>query len=235
MDATGFSWESVSNTLIRLNSEKLTNEVWSPELFGPRRKDLQRIIGVLLQVPELRGPLEEVTGGPYPDGDTLSRIICDWVQGRPMSEMAIEYFSRNRKDNGDNSNNIDMVSAMTSCCRNVFGRLTQTASWGLAALQSLTIGDSFDSLSEDEQRTLRNLPARVYYGVNSDEAVTLRLLGVPRTAAVPLAKQLGIRADEPLHQVRTKINLTNADVWRAALGNRGDSYHHVWSIIEGKI
>lgn len=234
VDATGFSWESVSNTLVRVNEANLTSEVWSPELFGTRRDDLRRMMGVLLQVPELREPLKEVTGGEQPDGDMLARIICDWVQGRPLTEMATAYFSKKSGDDKESTGDEDPVAAMTRCCRSVFGRLTQTASWGLAALQSLTIGDSFDTMSTEDQRLLRNLPARVYYGVNSDEAVALRLLGVPRTAAAPLAKSLGVGASEPLNEVRAKLRAANVNTWRTALGDRGESYHRVWSIIEGE-
>lgn len=235
VDATGFSWESVNSTLARLNQEHLTKDVWSPDLFGQRRHDLQRMVGVLLEVPELRKSLNEITVGPRPGGDTLTRIICDWVQGRTLSEMAFEYFATKSGEDIADSVAADPVTAMTKCCQRVFGRLTQTASWGLAALQSLTLGDTFDSLSVDEQRTLRNLPARVYYGVNSDEAVALRLLGVPRTAAEPLAQQIGIGAAEPLHEVRARVRGSSVDTWKAALGDRGASYHRVWSIIEGEI
>ena len=235
VDATGFSWESVSNTLVRLDQAGLRDSVWSPELFGSRRNDLQRMVGVLLEIPELRKSLQEVTGGPRPNGDALSRIICDWVQGRPLTEMAIEYFAGASDSNEDKAGGVDSIAAMTRCCRSIFGRLTQTASWGLAALQSLTIGDSFDSLSTDEQRVLRNLPARVYYGVNSDEAVALRLLGVSRMAATPLARQLAINAADPLYQIRAQVRRATVDDWTAALGNRGTSYHHVWSIVEGEL
>jgi hypothetical protein len=233
VDATGFSWESVSNTLVRLNEARVTSDVWTPDLFGTRRDDLQRMMGILLQVPELRGPLKEVTGGPQPDGDTLSRIICDWVQGRPLTEMATEYFAKKTGDDKDAADDADPVAAMTRCCQSVFGRLTQTASWGLSALQSLTIGDTFETMSDDDQRALRDLPARVYYGVNSDEAVALRLLGVPRRAATPLAQVLHIDRLEPLHHVRTKLNSATVDAWIGALGNRGRSYHRVWTILEG--
>ena len=236
VDATGFSWETVSNTLSRLSAAHVTSEVWSPDIFGTRRHDLQRMVGVMLEVPELRESLREVTGGTKPNGDTLSHIICDWVQGRSLAEMATEYFSGKQSDDeGVAANESDSISAMTRCCSRIFGRLTQTASWGLAALQSLTIGDEFDSLSADEQLSFRNLPARVYYGVNSDEAVALRLLGVPRAAAMPLAGQLGVRGNEPLHEIRIKVRNANADTWVRALGNRGTSYHRVWSIIEGEI
>jgi len=49
------------------------------------------------------------------------------------------------------------------------------------------MGNAIDELNADEQRMVRNLPSRVYYGVNSDAAIDLRLLGVPRKAAQPLA------------------------------------------------
>lgn len=88
-------------------------------------------------------------------------------------------------------------------------------------------------MSANEQRTLRNLPAWVYYGVNSDEAVALRLLGVPRTAAAPLATTLGVAPNESLNVTREKLRTATAGAWRNALGKRGESYRRVWSIIEG--
>ena len=234
VDATGFSWETVSNTLVRLGQENLSDDVWTPELFGSRRDDLRRMMGVLLQVPELREPLQDVTGGTSPDGDKLARIVCDWVQGRSLTDMANEYFTQTTYEESDDEGAIDPVAAMTRCCRSVFGRLTQTASWGLSALQSLTIGETFDEMSAEEQRSLRNLPARVYYGVNTDEAVALRLLGVPRAAAPALARGLGVKSAEPLHEVRKRLRTADSGTWIAAMGERGASYHRVWSIIEGE-
>lgn len=233
VDATGFSWESVSRTLARIDEAKLTRSVWSPEIFESRRTDLNRMMGVLLEVPELRGKLKEVVGGAQPDGDKLARITCDWVHGRALSEMARDYFGRDADKANDRSDQGD-PAAMTRCCRMVFGRLTQTVSWGLAALQSLTFQDSIDSLSEADQRMVRNLPARVYYGVNSDEAVALRLLGVPRSAAEALARRLDVGVDEPLHALRTRVARADASQWTAALGEIGASYHRVWSILQGE-
>lgn len=231
VDSTGFSWESVSNTLVRLGEEKLPKDVWSPELFAGRRDDLRRMMGLLLEVPELRDPLKAVTGGTSPDGDKLARIICAWVQGRPLTEMATDFFAPPGEQDRAAT---DPVKAMTKCCQSVFGRLTQTASWGLSALQTLTLGDALDELSPDEQRSLRNLPARVYYGVNSDEAVALRLLGVPRTAAPALAEGLSVEPGEPLHRIRGRLRATDVSDWTKAMGERGVSYHRVWSIMEGE-
>ena len=227
VDATGFSWESVRATLARIRDTNITADAWSPELFGSKRDDLRRMMGVLLDVPELREPLKEVTGGSRADGDTLARIVCDWVRGRSISSMAREYFS-------DDPSAPDPRRDVTRCCRNIFGRLTQTASWGLAALQSLTVGDSMEALPEEDRRTLRNLPARVYYGVNSDRAVALRLLGVPRLAAEPLARELGVDPSEPLHSLRASLREVGAERWRAALGEQGTACRFVWRIIEGE-
>ena len=229
VDATGFSLESVRATLGRLRDEGIESASWTPELFGRRRNDLRRMMGVLLQVPELQESLQEVLGGPQPDGDKLSRIICDWVHGRALSEMATEYFRNDNRGGADKD-----IAAITKCCRNIFGRLTQTASWGLSALQSLTIGDAMESLSTEEQKVIRNLPARVFYGVNSDEAVAIRLAGVPRVAAPRLARHIGISATEPIHKVRDRVRRTNAEDWRKALGDRGVSHYHVWAILEGE-
>lgn len=230
VDSTGFSWESVSNTLYRIGEAKLTNYHWSDEIFGERRKDLQRMMGVLLQVPELREKLSEVTGGPQPDGETLSRIICDWVNGRPLREMATEYFVKSTDETGVDT---DPVSSMTKCCQSIFGRLTQTASWGLSALQTLTIGDSLENLPASEQRSIRNLPSRVYYGVDSDEAVALRLLGVPRSAAKPLSNSLKITAEDSLGTIRAKLAKTTSDDWKQAIGPNGQSFRRVWEIVNG--
>lgn len=233
VDLTGFSWESVSTTLARLSESKISEDVWGADLFSTRRGDLQTLMGILLQVPELRERLASVTGGTQQDGNKLARIVCDWVQGVPLTEMAQEHFASRINPDGQEQS-LDSVAAMTNCCSSLFGKLTQTASWGLSALQSLTLRDRLQEASLAEQRTIRNLPARIYYGVNSDEAVALRLLGVPRNAATPLSGVLQVNASDTLPTVRSKLRSAQRSQWSAALGPIGESYHRVWSIIEGQ-
>jgi len=234
VDATGFSLESVTRTLGRLRTAQIAPDVWSPELFGSNRRELSKLFGVLLRVPELRDKLGEVVGGGRSDGDLLSRVVCDWVGGRPLTEMAATYRFGAPKDDADDGKGHDPVTAMTRCCRAIFGRLTQTASWGLAALQSMTLGDSLEHMSEAQRREARNLPARVYYGVSSESALVLRLLNVPRAAAPGLATALGVDPGEPLHRVRARLRATPRTTWEKALGARGASYHRVWAILEGE-
>lgn len=230
VDTTGFSWESVNNVLVKLQQEKITEDIWvADELFHGDVRSLQRLVGILFSVPELKEDLELTTGGRGQDSNRIARMISDWVNGVSIEDLAKTYFSTNAREE-----TISATESITSCCRSIFSKLTQTASWGLAALQSVTFGEKFDQLSNAQQQTLRNLPARVFYGVNTDEAVALRLLGVPRGAAEPLARSLGgtLRTTS-LPGIREYLVQTHVDVWSQAIGKAGPDYYRVWRVLEG--
>lgn len=229
VDTTGFSLETVTNTLSRLSQSGLREDAWDEGLLTMPRPRLSKMMGLLLQVPELSDNLREVLGGDSPNGDKLARIVCDWVQGTSLEDMAERHFPVTDKDGL-----LKRTDSMTKCCQRLFGKLTQTASWGLAALQALTFKDKLDALSELEQRSLRNLPARVYYGVNSDAALALRLVGVPRQAAAPVADAVGIDPGASPSEVRALLKQSGEAPWRKALGDLGPIYHAVWSIVEGE-
>ena len=229
VDHTGFSLETVRNTLVRLSDQQVNEDAWTSTMFDTPRPHLSRMMGILLEVPELRDELGDVVGGSRRDGDKLARIVCDWVQGRPLSEMAMDYFKVTGK-----AGETDAVGTMTKCCQRLFGRLTQTASWGLAALQTLTFRDRFDDLDDAEKRSLRNLPGKVYYGVNTDEALLLRLIGVPRRAAEPLSRTLEMSSETPLTEARAALREGGEGPWQQALGDLGPTYRMVWSIIEAE-
>ncbi len=84
-----------------------------------------------------------------------------------------------------------------------------------------------------ELKKLGNLPSQVFYGVNSDEAIVMRLLGIPRTAAKPLANYCKSDSKESLPALRSRLrNLTDSD-WNQALGANGQVYRKIWHILEG--
>lgn len=217
VDYTGFSLESVNGALGRLQSTSIGPDSWTPELFDQPRPHLHAMMGILLSIPELRGNFESVIRKTSLDGESLAHAICDWVQGASMATLAGKYFK----------------GEMTVCCQMLFQRINQTAAWGLSALQTLTMGSRLERLSEREQRTVRNLPARVYYGVSSDRALALRLVGVPRTAAEPLAMELGVTADTGTAQIRERLRKSDDALWRGAMGEIGVAYRAVWRLLEG--
>ncbi len=222
VDSTGFSLQSIRTVLGAVRDEGIRSESWNTQsLFSYANGDLQGMMGVLLRVPELRENLRAVTGGSSPDGRKLALIVKDWVNGVPIPEIARRYFMGEDRD---------FVTAMTACGQNLFGKLTQTAAWGLGALLSIT----GSHLPEEQLRSLSNLPSRVYYGVNSDSAIALRLLGVPRTAATQLAAFMGNVLTDSLDGVRRHLRSMDTTSWKRALGqHQGEIYQKVWRILEG--
>jgi hypothetical protein len=219
VDSTGFSLQSIK-TVMR-HQGHLGPDSWDRErLFSQGDSTLQDMMGVLLRVPELRGNLETVLGGRTPDGDKLALILKDWVNGEEIATIADRHF---RKDGEDE------VTALTKCGQNLFGKLAQTSSWGLNALMAITASD----LPEEERNRLANLPSQVFYGVSTDEAITLRLLGVPRRAATPLARTLNLSEGESLPKIRQRLASLSQQDWFKALGPDGNVYRKAWQIMDG--
>lgn len=219
VDSTGFSLQSVNTVLTHRGN--IDENSWNIEtLYATGDTTLQDMMGILLRVPELRDSLEAVTGGTQADGVKLALILKDWVGGASIPAIANRYFHEEDSDD---------VAAITKCGQNLFGKLAQTASWGLGALLTIT-GNTLD---EDHLKKLSNLPAMAFYGVNSDDAILFRLLGVPRSAASSIANQLHQYISEPLPELRKKLsNLTETD-WNRAIGKNGKIYHKVWRVLEG--
>ena len=91
-----------------------------------------------------------------------------------------------------------------------------------------------NEIEEDEFKELSNLPARVFYGVNSDDAMILRLAGVSRFASNELSKLLPNIKNKSISTVRTILKNERENIWIKAMGSeKGDVYRKIWSILEG--
>ncbi len=223
VDSTGFSLQSVKQLLAGANAENISKDSWDKTtLFSNSSTELQKMVGILLDIPELRDNFEVVIKKtPTDDGNSISHIIKDWVNGESLPTIAEKYFKQE---------NDSMDDALTKCCQNLYGKITQTASWGLSAMLSSTVGE----IEEEEFKSLSNLPAQVYYGVNNDNAMMLRLLGVPRVASTELSVVLSDIKDESVSKVRSRLQNDGVEIWQRAMGDeKGKTYHKVWSILEG--
>lgn len=220
VDSTGFSLQSIQTVLTHRGD--IGPNSWNRDtLFQAGDGSLQNMMGVLLRVPELRDNLKAVLGGRVPDGDKLALILKDWVNGEEVTTIAERHF---RKDG------MDSTTALTKCGQNLFGKLAQTSSWGLNALLAITTSH----LSDDERNRLANLPSQVFYGVSTDAAITLRLLGVPRRAATSLAQSLNISDGDSLPTIRQHLSALSEQDWTSAVGSSGKAYQKAWRIIDGE-
>ena len=176
-DSTGFSPEGVRKAMGEMQSleRKLTPSDWAPDsLFGDGGK-IADLFGVMLKVPQLQQELEKIGGSGF-DQSRISEITRDWVNGRGLDDIARKYFS--------NDNDTD-TTALTNACRAIYRAIVNNGTWGISALSRIS-GFDFDALPERERHRINALPAMVYHGVRSEDAVLMRMNSAPRSAAESL-------------------------------------------------
>ena len=234
-DSTGFSPEGVRAAMGGIHSLEsgLTASDWAPEsLFGEGGR-MADLVGVMLRVPQLRKNLAEL-GGNGPVQSRISEITNDWVNGMGIESIAAKHFSREKDDEAG-------TAALTDACRAIYRTIVNSGTWGVSALSRVS-GIDFDTLSEAEARRINALPAMIYHGVSSEDAVLMRMNSAPRSAA----EALGLLyremhgADERRYSVgeaRRFLRGLGADDWDgvrpegAALSGIG--YKRVWEVLSG--
>ena len=130
----------------------------------------------MLNVPQLKEQLEEIGGQGF-DRTRISDITRDWVNGKGINDIAREYFKREKDEGG--------IAALTDACRAIYRSIVNNGTWGVSALSRMSDLD-FDALSETERRRINALPAMIYHGVRSEDAVLMRMNAAPRSAAEAL-------------------------------------------------
>lgn len=219
VDSTGFSCESVLTALAQMNQHKLGSQLLDDSLFEPQSDVLAKAIGVLLEVPELHDQLvKQGSGGPY-SGDFLARVVKDWVGGLSLAELATRYFARTESEAAS--------ASITRCCQRMFGSILPSISWGLAAMQTMTLATDADATADSG---VRDMASFVFYGVDSRAAIALRLFGVSRTAALAMARTHG--RDKSIEDLRRFVAESSIRDWTDALGDVGEAYFRAWRLAE---
>ena len=231
-DATGFSPEGVSRVLSEFDKleSKLTPSDWTPEsLFGPGSK-MADLFGIMLNVPQLKEDLERAGGSGF-DKSRLSHLTNDWVNGKRLDDIAKEYF-----------NNPSDTVALTNACRAIYRAIVNSGTWGISALSQMS-GINFDLLSDRERRRINVLPAMVYHGVSSEDAVLMRMNSAPRSASEALGELYrGFTGDDEerysVEKARNFLKNLSTDEWAKARPNgaalSGEGYKAVWEILSGE-
>jgi replicative superfamily II helicase len=234
-DSTGFSPEGVQRAMVGINNleEKLRPDDWAPEsLFGEAGR-MADLFGVMLKVPQLKQQLEEIGGDGF-DYTHLSNITRDWVNGVQLEDIARTYFSQD----ADRSE----TKAFTDACKAIYRAIINNGTWGVSALSRVS-GIDFEGMTEAEHRRINALPAMIYHGVRTEDAVLMRMNSAPRSAAEKLGSlyRETIDNDESRYSVgraRSFLkNMTTRDWDRARPENAplsGAGYRRAWEILSGE-
>ena len=232
-DATGFSPEGVRQAMASLNNleNKLTPSDWAPESLFGESGSMADLFGVMLSVPQLAQSLKDVGGEGF-DHTQLANITRAWVNGQPLEEIATSFFA----DGGN------QTKAFTAACKAIYRSIVNSGTWGLSALSHVS-GIDFDSLPELERRRINALPAMIYHGVKSEEAVLMRMNAAPRSAAEKLGElfretHLNAGGDNSVGGARQFLRALSGNEWNqvrppnAALS--GPEYKRVWEVLSGE-
>jgi len=200
-DSTGFSTITVRQMIGKLSQYKFSSDDWKKEqLFSENNVTMKNLVGIMLNTYEIRKSLEDIKIGDRAlDQSSISRLIIYWVNGDTISDIAKKLIP-----SGDSNENIKIIS------KALYRVIISSASWGISALQKMpTSGIDWDYLSENEKKRILNIPAYIYYGVNTDEAVLMRKANVPRN----IAGKLGLKYKEEFGEDFLNHNTETVQKW----------------------
>jgi len=234
-DKTGFSPEGVSKALSAVSKleNKLRPDDWMPEsLFGSTGR-VSDVFGAMLKVPQLQRGLEDVGGRSQPS-ERLGEITRDWVNGEKIVEITKKYFA-------SDDSSVTSTEQITEACKAIYRSIVNNGTWGMSALSHL--GQS-DNLTSEQERRINAIPAMVYHGVNTEEAVLMRMNSVPRAVATPLGSLYKQRCGNSANyfsagHARNFISSLNVHDWSvcssASSGLSGEDNMKIWKILSGDV
>lgn len=228
-DSTGFSMETLGRTAYKIKELGIRQDsLKGSSLFG-NDSQLKDLIGIMMNIPEISENMKEIAKGKHNmSGDMIARLTVDWVNGTKLETLANNYFGDER-------------DAMTACCQAIYGKLVNSATWGLSTIQKLGMNE--DSFSEEELQKAANLPAMIYYGVNSDEAILMRMNNVPRSVAAEMGveyqKDFENIYKQSSYEIRQWINNLSSDKWDAFAKGKsemsGNDYKAIWKVLNNEM
>jgi len=235
-DMTGLAPETIEGAMDVVCDMKITQEDWNVEnLFSPKSQTLRDLVNIMVyMIPEIRDLFEAKFKRSAPQV-VVGDIMTDWVSGREIGEIAKAYFLKN---------DADYKNAVTDCVNFVYNKITSYATWGLAGLQIMLSFEKEPGCvgNGHEIRQAANLPAMVYYGVDTEEAILMRMQGVPRG----ISKKLGAayRTHYPnqdlckadTYDVMDWLDEQPDDMWQPESGTAsGADFKRVWRILSGRM
>ncbi|MGQ9846781.1 MAG: DEAD/DEAH box helicase [Bacteroidales bacterium] len=229
-DATGFSTISIRQMIGRLSQANISPNDWKKhQLFSQNNETMKKLVGIMLNTYEIRKSIEEIKiGDKILDQRSISNLIINWVNGQNISEISDRTFP----------NEENKIKAIEKTTKAIYKVIANMASWGISAIQKMpTSGIDWNYLSDVEKKKMMNIPAYLFYGVNTDEGVLMRKANVPRS----IANQLGAiykeqKGDEiynvKISSVNNWLKNSNDSIWEQSLPSNsrlsGIEFRKIW-------
>lgn len=201
-DKTGFSVPSVLTVMEESrNNRKISSlESWMPKnIFNASNIDnLADKIRVVAALRETKIGTES-NEAPF-EPRHIAQILISWVKGAKIDSLSKIHPSYKAID--DNNRRInEFVNKMHD--------IRFKASWGLSALEGIVKGNEVEIKDSF-------IPSLIYYGVDSEQSLILRMIGVPRMLSFSLAQII----DKPLSsynfsEVRKRVRELSSSDWDA--------------------
>ncbi|MGC4191959.1 MAG: DEAD/DEAH box helicase [Thermomicrobiales bacterium] len=234
-ESTGFTPEGIRSAMseMRRMDKPLDASDWQPSsLFGDVTSSaLPELMRVMLQVPQIRDSIDELSGAGSGIGDRAAKIAADWVAGVSIKSIAERYFA----DEGT------LTEALTEATKAIYRNLAMAGAWGIAALAKLpSSGIDFETISGSDLRNINLLGAMLYHGVNTEAGVVMRMSSVPRTAANSLGSTFArSREAESIQpsEARDFLSTLSEDDWgrHVPSGSQidGSDLRKLWHVLSG--
>lgn len=122
-------------------------------------------------------------------------------------------------------------------CKAVNKQIANCGTWGLSAITKLS-GLDFEKLSEEQKKQIDLLPAMIYHGVDTQEAVLMRMNNVPRSISGNLGEEYKKGAKNfTVDEAKRFICSLKEDDWERMKNPKshmtGADYMKIWKLFSG--
>ncbi len=219
-DGTGFSSPSVDVIWREWKSIRQPNaDEWEESALFPIDSSISSTlvdaIETLGNIPEIKFGTEDI--GRF-SAERIAKIVSAWVNGKTIREIALAEYG------GD----------LLKCTHHLYGVVTNLVPWGLRAVQKV----AFVGQPDEVWGKLDVIPAMIYHGVRSSEAIAMRMLNVPRIVAEGLATEWRNNGTASVREADAWLNSATMEQWEHALPSHtritGEECKSLWEVLQGR-
>ena len=198
-DKTGFSVPSVLQIMHEKSQNSMIADLhgWIPDVMFNRKDttNLTEKIKVIAALKETELGTDS-KAAPF-NPELIAKMITSWVKGDKLNTISLIHPAYSNMK--DDERMTEFVKKMND--------IRFKTSWGLSALEGIVKGNQ-DELKDSY------IPSLVYYGVDSEKPLALRMLGVPRSLSFSLAKIIDRDLKEySFSSLRNKVRKLSLTEW----------------------